>query len=53
MKSSLIRDRSNEIPSFVGAKPSRSSRPQNDTERTGDLAAQSLSSTARGEVVAK
>ena len=38
MKSPLIWDRSNESSGLPGAKPARSSGPQNDTERTGNLA---------------
>ena len=53
MKSRLIRDRSNENPGLLGANPARSSGPQNDTERTGDLAPQSLGGAACGEVVAQ
>ena len=53
MKSRLIRDRSDESPGLPGTKPTRSSGPQNDTERTGHLAPQSLGRTACGEIVAQ
>ncbi len=53
VKRRLIRDRPNECPGLPEGKSARPCGPQNDAERTGDLAPHLLSGTPCGEIVAQ